>query len=117
MRQILKLAMGRLYVSTTEEVKATNPKEEDTMDQYEHDALGDAAVLLECYRDELANKGLVEQFRAINGLEVFTAPAAEATVQILRALPVGDTEPEGLRGYTIQALAKAAMQARLSVAV
>lgn len=81
--------------------------------EYESTTLGDAAVLLEAYRDELADNGMHEQARALTGLEVFDVSAAEAAIMILKNLPVAKREPEGLRFYAITALQKAVERTRL----
>lgn len=75
--------------------------------EYESTTLGDAAVLLEAYRDELADNGMLEQARVLTGLEVFDVSAAQVAIQVLKKLPMAKKEPEGLRFYTIVALQKA----------
>lgn len=80
--------------------------------EYESGTLGDAAVLLEAYRDELADNGMHEQARALTGLEVFDVSQAETAIQILKKLPIATKEPQGLRGYAITALQRAVEQTR-----
>lgn len=117
MLQALTQKLGAIHMLWTTPTEVNPKLEMDTMEPtYEHDALSDAAILLECYRDELANTGLVEQYRVLDGLEVYSAKAAEDTIKLLQEMPTDDAEPIGLRDYTILALRRAAQQARLAQA-
>lgn len=83
---------------------------------YESHTLGDAAVLLEAYRDTLADQGRQDLARALTGLEVYDISAAQQAIMVLVNLPVGADEPDGLRHYTILALERAIEQTRLTEA-